>query len=457
MIRYRVQLSLAIGCAALSCSRDPAPAAHVTVWLDTDAPTPRLLDVARVEVFAPDGSLLRGAREVALDEASLKAGLSFTVVPTRNDVSAGIVHVLAWRARDGRAEPRAGESVETWTLLPAVPAAASADVTIVLSLDGVGTPLGSQTAPIPAVIGRSPSRVGPWSGAAVVECPSAPLPGEVCIRGGAYWMGHPRASALGVQSGGDRRLVVLAPFFLDEHEVTVSQYRRDGKVYAGRWSGQYGGSDEKDYCTFTDSPGPNEDMPINCVRWQYARQYCSSRPEGGDVPTEAQIEFVASAFGTSLYPWGDTSPSCSDAVWGRGGASAGVAEIAQLPSTCLPQSGDSRERAGSPEATTRADVGRDFVDLGNGQRVIDLSGNLAEWARDAFALETSECWQPRKPNVFRDPWCQLQSDPTAPAYSYRGAAFYEPILGTASAVRAGAVEGAHLDLGFRCVRPAAGQ
>lgn len=431
---------------ALSCRAELPPEGHLLVHLDTDAPVPGdperrapLLDSARIEVLDAGGQVV-ARREVGLDHARLVEGVSFTVT------GVGLrVRATAWLAATGVTEPRPTESVTTTFALPAPPAEGARPITLFLSLatlgarDQVGAPEEGRAAP----------RVGTFAGAARRGCSGAPRPGEVCVPGGAFYMGHPALGGLGISSADQRRLVVLPPFFLDAHEVTVAAYRRDGKVFASRWSGSYAGTDPKDHCTFTEAPGPHETHPINCVRWEKAREFCQLG--GGDLPSEAQLEWAGTALGAGLYPWGSSAPTCADTVFGRGGGSK-VGELAAQPRVCPPTSTAPRDLVGFPEPVD-GPLRADAVALPTGI-VRDLAGNLREWALDRYATEGAPCWAPRAPNVLVSPVCDtVDPSVTGPAYGTRGTAFYLPAWFAPAGGRFGEVEGAHLDLGFRCARP----
>jgi formylglycine-generating enzyme required for sulfatase activity len=59
--------------------------------------------------------------------------------------------------------------------------------------------------------------------------------------------------------------------------------------------------------TWTDAPGPNDNLPINCVTWQEAFAFCIY--DGGFLPSEAELAFAAAGGDQEReYPWGATDP-----------------------------------------------------------------------------------------------------------------------------------------------------
>src|SRR5262245_39711877 len=111
-------------------------------------------------------------------------------------------------------------------------------------------------------------------------------------------------------------LVIVSPFFLDKTEVTVAAARAAGGA-PQPWTGSFSGDNVLDYCTFTRAPGPHEKFPANCVSWAEAHKICRAR--GADLPTEAQYEYAASGLAGRRYVWGEDTPECADAVFGRSG------------------------------------------------------------------------------------------------------------------------------------------
>jgi formylglycine-generating enzyme required for sulfatase activity len=107
--------------------------------------------------------------------------------------------------------------------------------------------------------------------------------------------------------------VMLTPYCIDAHEVTVKRYRACSDVGGckpatfNEWKG-IGEKDRQTYdplCTFRE-PDKNAQHPINCVDWDMAERYCKS--VSGRLPTEAEWEFAARGPDGRPYPWGDAKP-----------------------------------------------------------------------------------------------------------------------------------------------------
>jgi sulfatase modifying factor 1 len=143
--------------------------------------------------------------------------------------------------------------------------------------------------------------------------------------------------------------VTLAPYALDRFEVTVSRFRKfvdawdyaapptgaggDAVVAGAGWQSAWNASlptsrqdfekdlecehdliDASPLPTWTPAPGYYENLPITCVTWYQAFAFCVW--DGGRLPTEAEWEFAAAnGKAADLYPWGETVPNDSLAVY----------------------------------------------------------------------------------------------------------------------------------------------
>ena len=406
-----------------ACSPDPVilpPNGHVLLHVDTDAPVPSsvdpnapppLFDRLLVEIFAPgeqeacDGCVA----ELDLDRDTLLDGGSFAIVPPgpAEGVRVRLRMFLDSRRIDGLIAPEA--IVEAVAALPPIPAEGPIEASVFLATESVGFPVGSLEAPIAAdASALSHSRVGSWPPAQRVGCAEQPPAGAVCVPSGAFFMGHPSAEgqpgtfqSAALSAATRQRLVALSPFFLDVREATVADIRASRAVPPSDifpWSGGSTGSDLADWCPYPTIPDPaREDLPMACITWRGARKYCQSR--GGDLPTEAQLEYVAGALESRFYPWGSEEPDCDDTVWARrGGSTMFVCGPPEGIGGALPLPADVDLNAPPPPRT------RDRVVLPDGV-IFDLAGNQTEWARDYHQQQDEPCWSTPTSNVFINPEC----------------------------------------------------
>jgi formylglycine-generating enzyme required for sulfatase activity len=119
--------------------------------------------------------------------------------------------------------------------------------------------------------------------------------------------------------------------------------------------------------SWTDLPGGNEDLPINCVSWFEALAFCIW--DGGYLPTEAEWNYAASGGSDQrAYPWsnppGLVAISCLDANYDVDGQNG----------YCVNGTAGSVERVGSASPTGDGPFGQ-----------ADLAGNVAEWMLDWYA------------------------------------------------------------------------
>lgn len=231
-------LTLAMLGVLASCEvRTLPPLGHVLLYIDTDAPLPSapgatrsqdapapLFDRVLVDIFRP-GEVDRCAqcsREIDLDEELVRNGASFAVLGGPGLV-ARVRLVRSTSIVDGAISPFS--TVEVWVAIPAAPSEGRGEATITLATEDVGVARGTVDEPIATAPGRSASPVGSWPDAQRIPCSGEPLPDEVCVPGGAYWMGNPHNRVASRAAGDIERLVVIAPFYMQDHEITVAELR----------------------------------------------------------------------------------------------------------------------------------------------------------------------------------------------------------------------------------------
>jgi formylglycine-generating enzyme required for sulfatase activity len=389
------------------------PAGQVVLWVDTDAPLAAagsppsldeplpLFDHIRVDVAPPGASTPCDGcnNDFALDADAFDAGkVSFGIAPPAG-APGWTARVRLYLGRFSIAgEPDPETSLDTTVALPVIAADGVVEAGILLLTDDVGRRLGA-TAPIDPTPGpRGPSLVGTWAGASRTTCAGAPPSGMACVPGGAFWMGGPGDHVVPGAPTTWHRLVVLSPFFLDDSELSVAAARALGldPSYVFDWSGSSGGSSSLDWCTYTTAPGPRDALPVTCVTQVGAASLCQAR--GLVLPSEAQLEYAMGGARMQPYVWGRDTPACDDAVWGRNGA--GITSTF-TPQTCFSFTAHALHPLDGTEAPGRG--ARDRLVLATGT-LLDLNGNVAEWALDAYQDRTEPCWA--KAGVLRDPVCR---------------------------------------------------
>ena len=275
----------------------------------------------------------------------------------------------------------------------------------------------------------APTRQGTWHPTTTCTASGA---GTTCIPGGAFFMGGPQSLGWGLGSV-PPRVVGLSPFRIDTNEVTVGQWRAAAVVSPDSTPWPYEAAfptEPVPYfvgCTYSKSPMGREDYPLNCVTFAAARTYCKAK--GGDMPTEAQWEYVAAAVGRpteTAYPWGASDyPDCATSVHSRG-----------FGSSC------NKSGFGPQPVTTASNAGQDLNPLG----VANLGGSLAEWTLDTAARYDDPCWMGAGTT---EPKCIIDGDP----HVIRGS-YWETDQEVISTRHAPTYLGYYgSGLGFRCVYP----
>lgn len=254
----------------------------------------------------------------------------------------------------------------------------------------------------------------------------------------------------------------VSSFRLDKYEVTVARYRpflaaRPAWIAAGNpmpgagehpripgtgWDASwpvlispdavgneppYCGEEDQPYVTHADEG--NGDLPVNCVSWYDAFQFCVW--DGGRLPTGTEWEFAAVGGPLQqLYPWGNTpvpsglqDPSADYAVYNHlgDGSDASAVSFADI----------------LPVGSKPAGAGP----FGH----LDMAGNLAE-----FTLDKTSTLFPESMDPVVD-WVDFLPD--VDATTIRGGAWTSPPADIRSTIQLGTFRySAWPEFGFRCAR-----
>ena len=176
----------------------------------------------------------------------------------------------------------------------------------------------------------------------------------VLIPAGPFEMG----SDAGAEDEQPVHTVTLDAFYIDQYEVTNSQYSvcvdagvcdptTDTTAFESSYSRReyYGNPEYADY-------------PVIYASWYEAQAYCQWR--GGRLPTEAEWEKAArGGLEGQTYPWGDEAPRCEIGV----------------------ENGATFDDDGACNDTDTTQVGSYAP---NGYGLYDMIGNVWEWVSDYY-------------------------------------------------------------------------
>ena len=259
------------------------------------------------------------------------------------------------------------------------------------------------------------------------QLPSNPVLGDWWIRStdemrlwyvpaDTFWMGSLSNTPNANKDEWPQHEVNLSAFWLDEREVTATQFSLFLNVAGNRrehgveWINLEHSSSavSEDEGVFFAKPGM-DDIPVGLVSWYGANAYCQWA--GGQLPTEAQWEYAARGSRLSTYPWGNASPTCD------------LAQFRVCP--------DGVQAAGSKSPGGDSWMG-----------AMDMGGNTWEWTADWYgAYETAVSINPTGPStgstrVLRGGSWGSESWMTRTAYRYYAIPTYRSVF--------------H---GFRCTMP----
>ncbi len=172
----------------------------------------------------------------------------------------------------------------------------------------------------------------------------------VQIPAGDFWMGCDSSTWSDCDpSEMPYQTITMPGFYIDRAEVTVYDYQRC--VAAGECKS-----------TQTESPACNlwqtgkGDHPVNCVTWSQANQYCEYA--GKRLPTEAEWEKAARWSDGRIFPWGNETATCRNAVMYSQLLGCGA--------------------GGTLPVCQKSPYGDSFHGL------CDMAGNVSEWVSDWF-------------------------------------------------------------------------
>jgi formylglycine-generating enzyme required for sulfatase activity len=246
----------------------------------------------------------------------------------------------------------------------------------------------------------------------------------------------------------------VSSFVLDKYEVTVGRFRRfvnvgtgttqaspplanagartlNGSASQAGWDSSWNASLTVDtdalvaavncqaaYATWTDSPGSNEALPMNCITWYEAFAFCIW--DGGYLPTESEWNYAAAGGSEQrAYPWSNPASS--------------------LTIDCSYANYD----PSSPCAGYFNNVGSESPKGDGMWGQSDLAGDVDEWILDWYGTYANPCID-----------CANLTPGSNADRMIRGGSIFDPVLVLRTAYRISSGPAARdTGTGVRCARP----
>ena len=170
----------------------------------------------------------------------------------------------------------------------------------------------------PAAVLPPPERAVPSASPPAPKAPPAPSGPLTCpagmalVPGGKFWVGSASSERRSPDES-PRYLTELAPYCMDETEVTV-------KAYEACIANKKCPAPAKTGLLCNVGRAERSDHPANCVTWGAAHWFCTVY--GKRFPTEAEFEFAARGGAEyRKYPWGNEEPD-GRTCWKHNGSCA---------------------------------------------------------------------------------------------------------------------------------------
>lgn len=489
-------LILLAGTAQCGSTSD-APPGQVLLFIDTDAPvasmageraflTDASVDTLRVDILAPDNTIVRSVDFAAPDEANWP--VSFGLRGMDGAVVARL-RLRAFRAQRSAIatdpttgakvfEPIAGYTIDRVVELPIPndkgvfafrtvlrsqcrghrPDFTQRTTCVASGLEDGSFRDGIESVPPDPAPPREPMwwpSNPDYHDGVPVDCDGAVCPaGSVCVPGGFFMLGNLRVVGFGAPRRHDAapaHPVAMQRFCIDQSETTVGRFVSLGAPWPADLTGVYDPYGNQ-LCTWIDhalaAPEPRyaPTKPMNCITHDEAQLACQLA--GGRLPTEAEWEYVATGIGRgTLFPWGESPPTCDTAIL----------EQQETEFVFVPECGVDGVEDVHDRSTAKADAvtlwrKSDDTQLAD---VWHLGGSMSEWTFDSFSAyddttSVTNCWQYE--GVFRHPSCSLIGD----NYSVRGGNYQDVLEVAYSALRQNEANDPGDYIGFRCVYPVEG-